>query len=400
MMPFITKYSPKKISDIVNQDAGVKELENFILNFNKQKKRAALVYGHSGTGKTSSVYAIGREHGMEVVEVNASEFRNQEQINMKIGNAIRQRSLFSKEKLILIDEVDGIAGREDRGGLQAILKLMEETPYPMILTLNDPYDNKFSSLRSKCILVKFEPLNYIDISKFLKKVCHHENISADDELLRTLARRAGGNMMAALNDLESIASKSGIGKLEIDNIGHRDIQESILNALLRIFKTTDINVALGAFENVKENLDEQFLWLDENLPKEYTKSVDIANAYDAFSRALVFNKRILRNQYYRFLVYINALITAGIAVSKSERYQKQVEYTQTKRLLKIFWANQKSLKKKAIAKKIAQKTHCSVKDAFKNMYYYQIIFRNSKEMALRITTELELDSAEAEWLRK
>ena len=100
MMPFITKYSPKKISDIVNQDAGVKELENFILNFNKQKKRAALVYGHSGTGKTSSVYAIGREHGMEVVEVNASEFRNQEQINMKIGNAIRQRSLFSKEKLM------------------------------------------------------------------------------------------------------------------------------------------------------------------------------------------------------------------------------------------------------------------------------------------------------------
>ena len=69
---------------------------------------------------------------------------------------------------------------------------------------------------------------------------------------------------------------------------------------LRFYKSTDPNVAITAFENVEEKLDQQLLWIDENLPKEYTKPEDLAKAYDKLSKADVFNRRIRRWQHYRF----------------------------------------------------------------------------------------------------
>ena len=103
MQPLINKYPPKTEKEIIGQDENLKQLKNFIVNFKKSKKKSALIYGQSGTGKTSAVYAIANDFGYEVIEVNASDFRNADQINQKVGNAIKQRSLFAKGKIILVD---------------------------------------------------------------------------------------------------------------------------------------------------------------------------------------------------------------------------------------------------------------------------------------------------------
>src|SRR3989338_6163149 len=118
------------------------------------------------------------------------------------------------------------------------------------------------------------------------------------------------------------------------------------------------------------------------------------------SKADVFNIRIRRWQHYRFLVYINALITAGIAAAKNEKYKNLVEYKPTGRILKLWWAKQKSMKKKAIAEKIAEKTHSSKKEIIKStMPYLPIMFKN-KEMRGNIISELDLNDEEAEWLKQ
>src|SRR3989338_8996697 len=122
MQPLIHKYIPKTTKEIFGQDDVIDKLKNFIINFSREKKNSVLIYGPSGTGKTCSVYAIANELGHEVVEVNASDMRNAEQINQKVGNAINQQSLFANGKIILVDEVDGLSGHEDRGGVQAITK--------------------------------------------------------------------------------------------------------------------------------------------------------------------------------------------------------------------------------------------------------------------------------------
>ena len=115
------------------------------------------------------------------------------------------------------------------------------------------------------------------------------------------------------------------------------------DALLKVFKTTDPFVALSAFDNVNEDFDKRFLWIDENLPREYKDPKSLARAYDALSKADVFRGRIRRWQHWRFLVYIRAYLTAGVAVSKDEKYKKMVQYARSTRPLKILGSINKFL---------------------------------------------------------
>ena len=401
MQPFTHKYTAKSTKEIIGQDESVGKLKKFAANFAKEKKNAALIYGPSGTGKTCSVYAIANELGHEIIEVNASDFRNADQINQKVGNAMKQRSLFASGKIILVDEIDGLSGHQDRGGIQAITKLIETSAYPVILTATNPFDNKFSSLRSKSSLIEFRQLDYLSIFKILKVICDSEKIKYDEEALKSLSRRASGDARAAMNDLQSLSQqKKELTRDSVDELSERNKTDNIMSALNKIFKTTDLNVAMSALENVEEDLDEQLLWIDENLPKEYTKPKDLASAYDKLSKADVFNRRIRRWQHWRFLIYINALITGGIASSKDERYKQMVEYKPTGRILKLWWAKQKAAKKKAIAQKIAAKAHSSSKEIIKStMPYLPLLFSN-REMAKSLTRELDLDEEEIEWLKK
>ncbi len=401
MIPFTKKYSPKSLGDIKGQDKAIKELKNLIENIKKQKKKAIWIYGPSGSGKTALAYALASEFNYELIEVNASDFRNAEGINQKVGGAVFQHSLFSKGKIILVDEVDGLAGRQDRGGIQALIKIIEKTSFPIVLTATSPWDFKFNKLRGCCNLVGLESLSYLHIAEVLNHICGKEGIKCEADVLKSLSRRAGGDCRAAINDLQTLTEMTKeLTKESLEELEQRSQEESMPNALLKIFKTTDPKIAVKAFENVKEDLDQQMLWIDENLPYEYTKPADLARAYDKISKADVFNRRIRRWQHWRFLVYINALITAGVAVSKDEKYHKFVQYKPTGRLLKLWWAKQKGMKKKAIAAKIAEKTHCSVKEMVKNIEYFKVIFKKDKEMGESITEYARLDKEEVEWLRK
>ncbi|MAG91716.1 AAA family ATPase [Candidatus Woesearchaeota archaeon] len=401
MQPLTHKYKPKNTKEVHGQDNPLKKLETFITNFSKEKKNAALIYGPSGVGKTSSVYAIADELGHEVIEVNASDFRNADQINLKVGGAVKQQSLFAKGKIILVDEVDGLSGHKDRGGIQAIVKLLQKSTYPIILTATNPFESKFSSLRGKSSMMEFKHLDYLAIFKILKRICENEKIKFEDDVLKALSRRAGGDSRAAINDLQMLTQqKKELSKDSLEELTDRNKKDKIMTALNKIFKTTDLNIAISAFNNVQEDLNQQFLWIDENLPKEYKRPEDLAKAYDMLSKADVFNRRIRRWQHYRFLVYINALITAGIASAKKEKYKQFVEYKPTGRILKLWWAKQKSMKKKAIAQKIAEKTHSSKKEILKStMPYIPVMFRNRK-MQDSIINELDLDKEEVEWIKK
>ncbi|MDP6600546.1 MAG: replication factor C large subunit, partial [Candidatus Woesearchaeota archaeon] len=261
---------------------------------------------------------------------------------------------------------------------------------------------KFNKLRRKTEMIEFSPLDYSDVFEILKEICDNEKIKYDELVLKGLARRAGNDARAAINDLETLSIETKeLTKKNLEELGERNQQDTILNALFKIFKTTDPKIAISAFDNVKENLDEQLLWLDENLPKEYTNPKDLAKAYDKLSKADVFNRRIKRWQHWRFLVYINALITAGIAVSKDEKYKTRVEYKPTGKLLKLWWAKQKSMKKKAIAERIAERTHSSAKEVIKNtLPYLQVSFKKNKDFRNELINELDLSKEEVEWLRK
>lgn len=401
-LPWTFKYSASKTNDVYGQDEQIKELVKYINNYKNEKKKGAIIYGPTGCGKTVVAYAVGNEAEAEVLELNASDFRNKDSINSILGNALNQVSLFARSKIILIDEIDGLSGTKDRGGLQAVVKLLEKSSFPIILTSQNPYEQKLKSLRKKCKLIEFNILSYKDIYNNLKRIADNEGVEYDESALKGVARRVGGDMRAAINDLQMLSGNSKkLGKEDLDFLSEREQKEEIQSALVRIFKSTESKIALQALDNVDEDIDNVFLWIDENLPAEYKKSEDIARAYDKLSKADVYKGRIRRMQHWRFLVYIYALLSAGVAVAKDEKYTSAPNFKRSERPLKIWISNMKYQKRKSIAEKISAVSHISTRQAMqRDIPFIQGIIRNNKEMGESIVEEFDLEKEEVDWLKK
>ncbi|MBU2443806.1 MAG: AAA family ATPase, partial [Nanoarchaeota archaeon] len=242
MSVWINKYTPKSLSEVQGQDTAIKRLKSYVNNY-KRGVKPLLIYGPQGVGKTSSVYALAFEKDFELIELNASNLRNAESINSLVGAAINQASLFQKKKLILIDEIDGVAGREDRGGVAAINTLIDKSTFPIVIIANDPYTKSISSLKKKCELLEYHPLLYTSILSYLKMICLKEGIAADEDALTSLARSAGGDLRAAINDLQSFSYNGKLTNSDLELAYGRDHTEKITNALVRVFKTLDASVA-------------------------------------------------------------------------------------------------------------------------------------------------------------
>src|SRR3989344_312998 len=195
------RHKAECFADIKGQNLALEKIEFFFKNF--PRKKAIILNGPAGTGKTSIAYALAREKALELLELNASDLRNQYAIEKIMGQASRQVSLFAKGKLLLVDEADGIT-TEDRGGLQELIQLIETANFPIIITSNNIWDKKFSELRKKAELVELKELNYALIFSILKEISIKENLKFSDDLLKAVAIKARGDVRAAINDLETI----------------------------------------------------------------------------------------------------------------------------------------------------------------------------------------------------
>jgi replication factor C large subunit len=360
-LPWTSTYAPKTLDAIQGQQAAIEQLRAYVAAH--KRGTLCIIHGAQGTGKTSMVHAFAASMDAELLEVNASDVRNEAAILEVLGPALKQQSLFARTKIILFDEADGLSGTKDRGGISAILKLAKETPFPIVMTANDIWDSKFSDLRKNSILVPARTLAYTSIVPVLKRIADAEGVTYTDDALKTLARRAGGDLRAAITDLQILAP--AITTERVETLSERNAAESIVNAIRLVLKTKDPMVARKALDTVQEDLDEIFLWMDENLPKEYRKQEDIARAYDVFSRADVFRGRIMRWQHWRFMVYCYDLIGPGISISKGEKYDGFMQYNPTQRIFALWRA--KSAKRDAVVAKLATEQHISKRQARKEL---------------------------------
>ncbi|MBD3259875.1 replication factor C large subunit [Candidatus Woesearchaeota archaeon] len=398
MGPWVKKYQPSSLNDVYGQARAVSQIRKFLSDFKKQKKKALLLHGPAGSGKTCSVLAAAKELGYELYEINASDNRNKDAILELVGNALKQQSLFAANKLILIDDVDGLSGTKDRGGAATLAKLIKKSKFPIIMTANDAYSGKLKAVKKEAAVVSFNSLGADDVYRVLEDICKKENIEYSEDALMSLAKKAQGDLRGAVNDIETLCRNTKeLNKDNVIELSEREKKKSILNALSIIFKGKNAEKAKEAFDSVDLNVDEIILWIEENLPKEYSYD-DLGRAFECMSRADVFMGRIRRWQYWRFLVYVISLISSGVSVAKEKAYRQFVSYQRSSRILKMWIAKQKHAKRKAIAAKLAAKTHCSIKTAFEHIPYLVPVFKQKN--AAQIIDWLDLDKEEVEWLQR
>lgn len=356
-MTLAEKYRAKRYIDFVGQEIALKEVKEFVRNF--PKKKSLILFGPAGTGKTSLAIASAKESDFEILELNASDLRNRASLEAKLAPATLQKPLFSQGKVILMDEVDGVTGT-DSGGIPELVRLINMTRFPIIMTCNDVWQSKLSPVRQKSKLVEMKQLPLGSIISILLKIAEKERLNKSPQFLKQLAIKSQGDLRAAINDLESYAH---IDNLSVDINDKRNTTENIFNILRRLFK--ERQDFLNLFDNSELSLDQILLWIEENIPKEYRNEA-LAKAYQALGNADLFRGRIYKNQSWRFLVYQNVFQSAGVSYAKTASLDGFTKYDRPKRVLKIWLNNQKIVRKKSIAKKYARFVHCSTKRAIRD----------------------------------
>ncbi len=389
-LPWVIKYRPKKIADVANQDKAKKEFIEWLTAWlhGKPSKKAALLYGPPGCGKTSMVEAAAHEYGLELIEMNASDFRRREDIERVAKLAATQMSLFgSRRKIILLDEVDGISGTADRGGLNAILELIEITIHPVVMTANDPWDTKLKPLRDASKLIAFNRLTETVVARVLSYICKSEKIECDDKALRYLAKLSDGDLRSAINDLEAIAR--GYGKVTLDLVKalvrRRDREYSPFEALRNLFMSKYAWQAKLAVTQTNIDYETMMQWINENLPNQYSDPEDLWRGYEALSRASVYLGRIKRTGNWDLLSYVFDMMGAGVALARMKSKYRWVKYSFPQRILLMSKTKQVREVRDALARHLAAKLHVSsriVKSDYIPML--QIIFVNNPKYAARI----------------
>jgi len=387
-MPWTEKYRPKSLEEIKGQDEAVFKVKNFIENFGKGKK-ALILYGPPGTGKTTVAYVIAKKTNSELFELNASDLRNKEMLLKVLRPAIEQKSLKEENKIILIDEVDGIS-ETDYGGLSELLSLIDSSSYPMLITANDIWDRKFSQLRKKCELVQFKEIGYNAIKGIAFDILRKEGLFIENDFVTELAIKAKGDLRAAINDLQTLSKTKEYLSIDLDE---RNKEVDIFNSLRKVFKEKPSNELLNIFDSVNMSIDDIMLWLEENIPAEYSGE-ELARAYEMLSRTDVFKGRIYKQQYWRFLVYENIFLSYGISCSKKNPKSGFTSYKKPTRILQIWLNNQKTAKKKSICEKYAHYVHVSQKRAMNEFRTIKQILKSN----LDIQKELKLDEEEIDYL--
>ncbi len=390
-MTWVEKYRPKYFEQIKGQDEAIQKILSFIKDFGK-KKKAIVLYGPPGTGKTTLAYAIANEKNSEIFELNASDLRNKTKLKEILRPAMEQKSLIKKEKIILVDEVDGISGQTDFGGVTELIAIIESTTYPIIITANDIWKKNLSELRKKAELIGLKEINKKEIIQSLLEILEQEKVFLNLNIVTSIAERAKGDLRAAINDLQAVSRIRDPSVLTLDE---RDKEKDIFSILKKIFKEAPTNKMLGDFDSVNMPLDEISLWIEENIPSEY-KGEELAKAIDALSRADIFKGRIYKQQYWRFLVYQNIFLSYGISASKKYPKKNFTKYNKPTRILKIWMSNQRSLKKKSISGKYSKLAHIGEKRA---MHEFPIIKQIINSNPL-IGKELKLTPEEFEYLKK
>lgn len=385
-LPLIEKYRAKTFSEIKGQDIVIQEIKAFFKTF--PRKKALILNGPAGTGKTSLTIALANEYDLEIFELNASDLRNRSSLERVLKPATAQHSLFKGGKIILMDEADGITAT-DYGGVGELVALIEKTNFPIIITANDIWQRKFSLLRQKCKIVNVKELKENVIAGILTDILKQENKQMKKEIISLIAKKSKGDVRSALNDLQSVMN---LGEENYTfEISEREKQDTIFNVLKKLFQNpVDIDTP-KIYDNLNMDMDEITLWIEENIPLEY-KGKALAKAYESLSKADIFKGRIYRHQYWRFLVYQNFFLSAGISSATKLKSDKFISYKRPSRILKIWLANQKYMKKKSIILKYSKFSHMSKRKAMKEYFLLPLILNK------KIQEKLDFDEKEKAYI--
>jgi len=403
-IPWFEKYRPDKIEDIVGNPSAVESALKWANGWNGKKapkKKAVIIYGPCGTGKTCLANCLCDHFGWEILEMNASDKRSKEIIERIAGIGSQTKSFSGAGKGIIVEEMEGLSGIADRGASQALTKIIKESRVPIILTCNDIKSKKLSGIKPYCEKIPLKHISLGTIVKLLAKILFAEGIKFKDiKVLQKVADNSGGDLRSALNDLQAMAQGEKELSPESIFLSERDRPIDVYKAMARIFKAKDYKECRRVMWSLDTEPRNFGAWLDENIPVEY-KGKTMARAYDNLSTADIFLGRITNRQYWGFLRYVNDLMTVGIRYSTEKPNFGFPDYKFPSLISKMGATRGTRAKDASIAGKISPVVHAS-----KNRIIVDYIpllkgvYAQNAQAGRVLCEKFELDEEEMEYLER
>jgi len=402
--PWTVKYKPRTPNEVVGNDEAKSKILKWIQQWDKKppKKRALLIYGPPGVGKTATIEALAKDLDMELVESNASDYRTKDAVQRFAGRASEYTTLFGKKRLILFDELGGLTGTADRGGVSVITKIVKQTRSPLVLIANNAYNPKFSTLRRYCQLIQFKKPTRTQITRHLKRICINEGIDAEEEAIRLIAERSGRDIRSAVNDLQALAQgKKHLTYEDVTWLADRDRKDVIFNVLREIFYAPTSREAKWAADMADVDLDMLFEWIYENIPHQITNPKELAATMDALSRADIYRGRIRKTQNWTLLRYFIDMMTAGVATSWSQRSTGWTPFRFPTRIGYLSRTKARRALLSKIGMKIRRRCHISSTRAKNEVLpYLRVMLENNPEVAPGLARYFNFDEDTVEFLKE
>jgi replication factor C subunit 3/5 len=211
-LPWVEKYRPQRLEDLVSQDDIVSSITNLI---DSENLPHLLLYGPPGTGKTSTIVAAAKRmygsssaYSSMTLELNASDARGIDVVRNEIKEFAGTKQLFNKGiKLIILDEADAMTSDAQFALRRIIEKYTKNARFCLVCN----YVSKIiPALQSRCTRFRFAPLSRDQIEGRLTEVAEAEKCKTTQDGIDAILRLSGGDMRRVLNLLQSTAMSAEV----------------------------------------------------------------------------------------------------------------------------------------------------------------------------------------------
>ncbi|XP_075608411.1 replication factor C subunit 1 isoform X3 [Balearica regulorum gibbericeps] len=179
--------------------------------------KAALLSGPPGVGKTTTASLVCKELGYSYVELNASDTRSKNSLKEVVAESLNNTSIkdfcsgtsssVSGKHVLIMDEVDGMAGNEDRGGIQELIGLIRHTKIPIICMCNDRNNPKIRSLVHYCFDLRFQRPRLEQIKGAMMSIAFKEGLKIPPPAMQEIILAANQDIRQVLHNLNMWCAK-------------------------------------------------------------------------------------------------------------------------------------------------------------------------------------------------
>ena len=313
-MMWSEKYRPQRFTDLL----GNEDSRKFFLGwFEKWKKgtKPLLLVGPPGIGKTTLANLAGKNFGYDMISLNASDVRNKKNIQEILQPVLGNQTVLGKP-MIFIDEVDGVHGRSDYGGVEALINILKEPTVPIILAANNDSSDKMKKIKKVVKTISLRPLPPRLLRLYLNMVLEKENANINPGRLFKLVSESNGDIRSMLNSAQ--AQVTGFEPSTERTFESLDVEEGI-NAF---YKAQSIDEARAVLYSMRIDPREKISAFYSSIITSNISNSEMEKFLQVISEADMLYGRIMKTQEWRLLRYLDSILLGLYKKDIAVRYSR------------------------------------------------------------------------------